>query len=76
MYLVYVLAQSITPAIMALGTAAGEQQRTLNNVVLALGAMQSEHSQQKSLGESTLRVLQATCANAAPSNEARERCFR
>ena len=68
-YLVYILASTVSGA-------QNNQQATLNNLVMSVSAMQSEHGQIRLLNESMLRVLQASCANNAQTEEKRANCFR
>ena len=68
-YLVYILAQTVTAS-------QGQVQTTLNTLVISVSSMQAEHNQIKMLNEAMLKVLQATCANAAQTEEKRANCFR
>ena len=68
-YLVYVLAQTVAAS-------QTQVQSTLNTLVISVSGMQGEHTQIKVLNEAMLKVLQASCANAAQTEEKRVNCFR
>lgn len=68
-YLVYSMVQGVVPAI-------ANVQTTTNSLVLAMGELTKDHAAVRMQNESMIRILQATCVNAAKTNEERERCFR
>ena len=68
-YLVYILAQTVAAS-------QTQVQSTLNTLAVSVSTMQGEHVQIKVLNEAMLKVLQASCANAAQTEEKRVNCFR
>lgn len=68
-YLVFSIVQGVVPAI-------ANVQTTTNSLVIAMNEMTKDHTAVRIQNENMFRVLQATCVNAAKTNEERERCFR
>lgn len=67
--LVYSLVNYMVPTML-------ETQKTLNTVVITLGAISTEHSYTKEQNERIIGVLRATCANAAKGDYERTQCMR
>ncbi len=67
-YLIYSLVNSIVPSMLAM-------QNTMSGLVVAVGAISQDHVAAKAQNDQVLRVLRASCVNAAQTSADRERCF-
>lgn len=67
-YLIYSLVNGIVPTLLAM-------QNTMSNLVVAVNTISQEHVAAKQQNDQILRVLRASCVNAASTLTDRERCF-
>lgn len=67
-YLIWSLVNGIVPTLLAM-------QNTMSSLVVSVNAISQDHVASKAQNDQILRVLRASCVNAASTSADRERCF-
>ena len=67
-YLIYSLVNGTVPTLLAM-------QNTMSSLVVSVNTISQEHVASKQQNDQILRVLRASCVNAATTTADRERCF-